>query len=211
VASLLDLRSGEAGAFRRSPNAQLLLTRRLGQVVLTHDRIQDLFGQYVSPGEYFSILSKRTSSDIPFSFFTYYHPFLPFLDPGRSPDYYYEKSPLRFWIIISVAARRQDTQLLTSLAGPLSELLWKTIADVPQNYIIVKALCILCTWPLPIGSTSSDPTFMLAGLMIQIAMQIGLHRPSHTGDFSKFKEELLEEELTDRIRTWAACNGVAQR
>ena len=52
---------------------------------------------------------------------------------------------------------------------------------------------------------------MLAGLMMQIAMQIGLHRPSHSQDFTKFKVELMEEELRDRVRTWAACNAVAQR
>lgn len=145
------------------------------------------------------------------SFFTFYHPFIPFLDPTKNPDEYYQSSPLLFWTIISVATRRYDPSLLTSLAVPLSEMLWKTIAEVPQNYIVVKALCILCTWPLPISSTSSDPTFMLSGLMMQIAMQIGLHRPSHAQDFSKFKVELREEELRDRVRTWATCNAVAQR
>ena len=145
------------------------------------------------------------------SFFTFYHPFVPFLDPARTPDEYYQSSPLLFWVIVSVATRRYDPSLLASLAGPLSELLWKTLAEVPQNYIVVKALCILCTWPLPISSTSSDPTFMLAGLMMQIAMQIGLHRPSHAQDFSKFKVELREEELRDRVRTWATCNAVTQR
>ena len=113
--------------------------------------------------------------------------------------------------MISVATRRYDPSTLSSLATPLSELLWKTLAEVPQSYIVVKALCILCTWPLPISSTSSDPTFMLSGLMMQIAMQIGLHRPSHAQDFSKFKVELREEELRDRVRTWATCNAVAQR
>ncbi|KAL2058069.1 hypothetical protein ABVK25_001687 [Lepraria finkii] len=190
VASLMDLRSGrEGGTFMRSPNAQLLRTRQLGEVFLTHDRVQDLFQQ----------------------FFTFYHPFLPFLDPSQPPDYYYNTNLLRFWVIISVAARRTDPELLTSLTAPLTELLWKTLADVPQNYIVVKALCLLCTWPLPISSTSSDPTLMLAALMMQVAMQVGLHRPSHTQDFTKFKVELLDEELKDRIRTWAACNGVAQR
>lgn len=145
------------------------------------------------------------------SYFSCYHPFLPFLDPDKSPDYYYDISPLRFWIIISVAARRTYPSVLYRLVGPISELLWKTLAEVPQNYIVVKALCILCTWPLPIYSTSSDPTFMLSGLMMQIAMQLGLHRPSHTQDFTKFKVELLDEELRDRVRTWAACNGTAQR
>ncbi|KAL9115670.1 MAG: hypothetical protein Q9227_000038 [Pyrenula ochraceoflavens] len=40
---------------------------------------------------------------------------------------------------------------------------------------------------------------------------MGLHRPSHSQDFSKFRVELREGELKDRVRTWAVCNIVAQR
>jgi hypothetical protein len=147
------------------------------------------------------------------SFFTYYHPFLPFLDREQSPEEYYTVSPLLFWTIISVGARRYqpDPNLLNSLAGPVTRLVWSTLADVPQSYHVVKALCLLCSWPFPTSSTSTDPTFMLCGLMIQIAMQLGLHRPSHTQDFSKYRVELVEEELRDKVRTWATCNIVAQR
>lgn len=42
-------------------------------------------------------------------------------------------------------------------------------------------------------------------------MQLGLHRPSHSQDFSKFRVELIEEELRDKVQTWAICNIVAQR
>lgn len=52
---------------------------------------------------------------------------------------------------------------------------------------------------------------MLCGMMVQVAMQLGLHRPSHTQDFSKFRVELIEDELRDKVRTWAICNIVAQR
>jgi len=146
-------------------------------------------------------------------FFLFYHPFLPFLDRERSPDDYYHTSPLLFWTIISVGARRYqgDSHLLNSLAGPVSRLVWSTLADIPQSYHVVKALCLLCTWPFPTSSTSTDPTFMLCGMMMQVAMQLGLHRPSHTQDFSKFRVELIEEELRDKVRTWAICNIVAQR
>lgn len=48
-------------------------------------------------------------------------------------------------------------------------------------------------------------------MMMQVAMQLGLHRPSHTQDFSKFRVELIEEELRDKVRTWAITNIVAQR
>lgn len=138
---------------------------------------------------------------------------MPLLEPAKTPDSYYDSSPLLFWIIISVAARHYspDPSLLPSLSTPISHLLWANLADVPQSYIVVKALCILCTWPLPISSTSKDPTFMLHGLMMQIAMQIGLHRPSHAQDFARFKVEFREEELKDRVKTWVACNMVSQR
>lgn len=147
------------------------------------------------------------------SYFSCYHPFLPILESTQTPDEYHASSKLLFWVIISVAARRYNTRptLLGELGPQLTKLLWEQIAEVPQTYLIVKALCVLCTWPLPISSTSSDPTFMLSGLNMHIAMQIGLHRPSHVQDFQKFKADLMEEELRDRVRTWASCNAVAQR
>lgn len=130
-----------------------------------------------------------------------------------TPDAYYDASPLLFWVIVSVAARHYtpDLNLLPLLGPPISHLLWATLADVPQSYIVVKALCILCTWPIPVSSTSKDPTFMFVGLMMQVAMQIGLHRPSHAQDFARFKIELREEEMKDRVKTWVACNMVSQR
>ena len=209
VASLLDLRSGgEGGSYLRSSNGTVIPSRRIESVVLVMDSVRQLFHQYALPQISENLMLKR-----PCRFFTYYHPFLPLLDPKKSPDDYYTASPLLFWVVIATAARRYeaDLTLLNALSGPLSRLLWATLQSVPQNYFVVKALCILCTWPMPISSTTIDPTFMLSGLMMQIALQIGLHRPSHAQDFTKFKVELREEELKDRVRTWASCNAVAQR
>ncbi|PYI01979.1 hypothetical protein BO78DRAFT_400916 [Aspergillus sclerotiicarbonarius CBS 121057] len=189
VASLLDLRSGfDGSSYMRNGNHHF---KRIEDVAVVPERVTELFNL----------------------FFTFYHPFLPFLDREQTPDEYYNASPLLFWTIISVGARRfqADTHLLNSLSGPVSRLVWSTLADIPQSYHVVKALCLLCTWPFPTSSTSTDPTFMLCGMMIQVAMQLGLHRPSHTQDFSKFRVELIEEELRDKVRTWAVCNIVAQR
>lgn len=146
-------------------------------------------------------------------FFTFYHPFCPFLNPERSPDHYETTSPLLFWLIISVGARNYTTEptLYNSLAGPVMRLVWSTVSEVPQSFHVVKALILLCTWPFPTSSTTTDPTFILCGVMMQIAMQIGLHRPSHAQDFSKFQIELRDADLKDRVRTWAVCNIVAQR
>lgn len=44
VAAMMELRAGhDGGSFIRNPNAQLRLTRQLGNVILTQERIQDLF------------------------------------------------------------------------------------------------------------------------------------------------------------------------
>ncbi|KIW30728.1 hypothetical protein, variant [Cladophialophora immunda] len=182
AAGLLDLRGGGSGR---------PIFKRLEEVSLTIDRAQELFQR----------------------FFTFHHPFLPFLNPDRTPDEYYARSPLLFWTIISVGARHYtpEPDLYGSLTGPVMRLVWSTVAEVPQNYHIVKALILLCAWPLPTSSTSTDPTFMLCGMMMQIALQIGLHRPTHAQDFSKFRVELREVELQDRVVVWSVCNIVAQR
>ncbi|ORY06882.1 hypothetical protein BCR34DRAFT_489775 [Clohesyomyces aquaticus] len=182
--SLLDLRSG-------SPMFHTLREEKGDrEVKLGPTQVADLFGD----------------------FFQHYHPFLPFLDPTRSPDDVCNKdSKLLFWAIISVAARHYeaDPGLLDLLKRPLTELIWKEIRETP-NHHVVKALCLLCTWPLPARTTVKDPTFMLSGVMMQIAMQIGLHRPTHPQDFARTKVRVRPEDINDRLRTWAVCNIVAQ-
>lgn len=61
------------------------------------------------------------------------------------------------------------------------------------------------------SSSSVDPTFMLSGTMMSLAMQVGLHRPSQAQDFSKFTAKTPPEEVQDRVATWYACKIVAQR
>ncbi|CAI4219262.1 unnamed protein product [Parascedosporium putredinis] len=183
VSSLLHLKRGGSYSVPR-------ITHELENVRLTEDAVNQLFAE----------------------FFAFYHPFIPFLNPQQTPDQYYQQHTLLFWAIIAVAARRYqpDPTLLTSLATPLTHLLWTTIGDVPTSYFVVKALCLLCTWPLPTSTTSSDPTHILCGVMMKTATMIGLHRPNHIQDFSRVSVELNREQLQDRISTWAVCNIVAQ-
>lgn len=184
VSSLLHLKQGGGGF--TLPR----YTRELDSVRLTDESINHLFAQ----------------------FFQYHHPFLPFLDPVQTPDQYFDQSPLLFWTIIAVASRRYtaDPGLLSSLSTPLTTLLWRTVADIPNNYFVVKALCLLCAWPFPTSTTSMDPTHILVGLMMKTATGIGLHRPNHTQDFSRVSVELNREQVHDRVTTWAVCNIVSQ-
>lgn len=183
VSSLLHLKRGGSYSLPR-------VTHELDTVRLTDDSVNQLFSE----------------------FFTFYHPFLPFLNPAQPPDQYHSQHPLLFWSIIAVAARRfrPNPTLLTNLAGPLTHLLWNTIGEVPTSYFVVKAICLLCNWPLPTSTTSSDPTHILCGVMMKAATMIGLHRPNHSQDFSRVSVELNREQLHDRITTWAVCNIVAQ-
>ena len=191
--SLLELRhsaTAAAAAVEPALSAEQPHSRKLQKVILNAEQIDELFKQY----------------------WEHYHPFIPILDSAKSSDYFFQCSELLFWTIIAVAARRyeEDPTLLTGLSAPLTNLVWTTVADVPQNYHVVKALSLLCTWPLPTKTSSKDPTFMFAGLMMQIALQTGLHRPSHVQEYSRVRLDLREEDILDRLRTWAGCNIVSQ-
>ena len=190
--SLLDLSQG----FRELPPTNYpsitpgTSTRTLGNVSLSEQEVSELFS----------------------IFFNSYHQFLPILSPETPSHEFYKQHPLLHWTVLAIASRRYDAKpsLLIQLQQPLEGLLWTTLSGVPQTYHVVKALALLCTWPLPNSSTSGEPTMMLAGAMFQLAMQYGLHRPSHAQDFSRFRIELREEEVTDRLHTWATVNIVAQ-
>lgn len=190
--SLLDLSQGYREMAPTSypsitPGTTMLT---LGNVTLTEAQITELY---------------RT-------FFDCYHIFLPVLNPSLPHKAYYEEHPLLHWTIITIAARRWEAKpgLFMELQRPLEEILWNTLAQIPQSYHVCKALALLCTWPLPTSSTSQEPTMMLCGAMFQLAMQYGLHRPSHAQDFSRFRIDLREEDIADRLNTWATVNVVAQ-
>ena len=143
-------------------------------------------------------------------YFQRYHSFLPLLEETNW-KYYYELSRLLFWTVIIIATRRRQGSLFERLINPYTGLLWSTISKVSQNYHDAKALCLLCTWPLPVNSTSKDPTYMLSGIMMKLAMQTGLHRPTAPKDFSKIPVHVRQEDIRDRLRTWIACNVVSQQ
>ena len=195
--SLLDLSQG----YRELPPSSMpsitpgTTIMTLGGTTITEEHLKQLFDIY----------------------FQHYHPSLPVLSPDLMMkemrlDAYYNLHPLIHWTVIATAARRFDARpgLLVEIQGPLTDMLWTTLSQVPQTYHVCKALALLCSWPLPNSSTSQEPTMMLAGVMFQLAMQYGLHRPSHAQDFSRFRIDLREEDIADRLNTWASVNVVAQ-
>jgi hypothetical protein len=146
------------------------------------------------------------------SFFEFYHPFLPLVSPEQSPDKVYEGSPLLFWIIVSVASRRHNQRgLLGILSAPVTSLLWSTISKPPLSLAAIQALCLLCMWPFPEFHIHSDTSSVISCIAMNSAIHMGLHRPSHTHEYVNFKNFDKSPSLPgDKIKTWAACNIVAQ-
>lgn len=62
-----------------------------------------------------------------------------------------------------------------------------------------------------VTSSTADVSYMWTGTMMQISIQMGLNRPMNPQDFTKFRIKLNDKEIAERVRTWAACNIVAQR
>ncbi|KIW95441.1 uncharacterized protein Z519_04025 [Cladophialophora bantiana CBS 173.52] len=157
-------------------------------------------------------LSKEVINELFRIYFSHYHAYLPFLDPGISPTQYYDSSTLLFWSIISVASRRyqSDPTLLTRLARAVTDLLWKSLQTEPHSLGVIQSLVLLCTWPFPTSSSTTDPTYTLSGMIIQLSIQMGLHRPRSPLDFTKFRVNLSPHDVEDRRRTWIASNIVTQ-
>lgn len=85
------------------------------------------------------------------------------------------------------------------------------MAQNPRSYHIVKALCLLCTWSMPVNTSSDDTLHLMSGIMTQLAIQAGLHQPKHARDFAKLATIPTESVLRDRHLTWVFCNIVAQK
>ncbi|CAK42661.1 hypothetical protein M747DRAFT_313759 [Aspergillus niger ATCC 13496] len=145
-------------------------------------------------------------------FFTHYHPYVPLLDPTISPDQYYARSAVLFWSIILLASRRytEEPGLFVSLTAPVKKLIWDTIANPPHTWHVVQAIILVCLWPFPTSSLSSDITSILLSTAQTISLRIGLHRPEAIQDFSRTKRRLMPDEMAEVARTWATCYITAQ-
>lgn len=75
----------------------------------------------------------------------------------------------------------------------------------------IKGLLIILTWPLPKAAGSYDTTYSISGSVIHMAMQIGLHIPTSSQDFSKVRVNLTETQIVRRAELWGYCIITYQR
>ncbi|KAJ6129286.1 hypothetical protein N7512_002066 [Penicillium capsulatum] len=204
-------------AERSVPNLPISVTPQPTQPVRSGERPALLSQEFPSLNVPVSTSAERCLGSLHFSpakidtlfhlFFNRYHVYFPFLQPAVSPDDYFNRSSLLFWVIVYTAARQypDDPGLMAALTGPLKGLLWETISNPPHTWYIVQAISLLCMWPFPTSSLSTDITAMLVNISQTIAMQLGLHQPEAIQDFSRIKRKLNNTETSEVIRTWAAC------
>jgi transcriptional regulatory protein LEU3 len=138
-------------------------------------------------------------------YFKDYHSMLPILDPSITPNTYYQHAPFLFWVVISIGSRRYTRQptLIQALAQPVTQLALKSIIVRSRPIERVKALILLLTWPIPSGPFYRDPSFLLGGTLLHMAMQCGLHAPNFSQDFSKTYLKLPEMEHVRIAEMWA--------
>ncbi|GAO50524.1 hypothetical protein SAICODRAFT_70036 [Saitoella complicata NRRL Y-17804] len=148
------------------------------------------------------------------TFFTFYHPFLPFLDPSFSADAYYALSQPLFWAIIAVAAQRDQTtpSIITSIAPHVVNLAWNTcMSPSPPTCANIQALLLLNLWPYWPYRPWKEHAYLFANVAINCAIRIGLHRPGNPGDFRRMGNEVIGgADFGERLRTWVACNIVGE-
>lgn len=138
---------------------------------------------------------------------------MPILDPETSPNGYYNQSPFLFWTIITVGARKyqNDPTLLGAVAPRLIKRYMMPLQSGIGSIQIVEGLLLTSTWPLPCNSLSKDASFALSGLIMHLAMRLGLHIPAYSQDFSRTKLELDDTEIQKRARLWGYCVFTCQR
>ncbi|KUJ07834.1 uncharacterized protein LY89DRAFT_789497 [Mollisia scopiformis] len=157
-------------------------------------------------------LTGQTIDELFEIFFEHYHPALPFLNPAKSPDDYYDSGTILFWVIISIASRRytNDMLLFPVLCEWIPKLIWESISSPPYTIPMVQAIILACTWPFPMPSMWNDTIVTLSSIAVSTAMQLGLHRPLNATDFLRKKATADENDSQTRAFTWAAANIVSQ-
>ncbi|KIW57122.1 hypothetical protein, variant [Exophiala xenobiotica] len=146
-------------------------------------------------------------------YFTHYSQHLPVLDPNISPNGYYDQSPLLFWAIIGVGVRRYTANptLLGSLAERIVHLASPLLHPTPAVIPAIQGLLLLSSFPFPTDSTSKDTSYTLSGMAINLALQIGLHVPTFSQDYSRSKMTLTQEDIQRRVQLWFHCIIVHQK
>lgn len=157
-------------------------------------------------------MANETDHSLP-SYFNNYAWMLPVLNTKPDPDLCYTSSPILFWAIIMVGSRRylKNPTLLAAISPRVRDLALASLGAGQPSLPSIKGALIVLTWPGPVDSKSIDTSFRLAGLLVHAAMQVGLHMPTASQDFSRIPIKTTDQDIRKRSQIWAYCVLVYHR
>ena len=128
-----------------------------------------------------------------------------------TPNDCHSQSPLLFWTIVTIGSRKypDDPTVLSLLAPRLLEIVRKAVfsRDLPT----IQAFLLLCVWPLPVDTLDKDISPVLIGVVLQLAINAGLHLHGNGQDFSRTTLNPDSDDVTRRSKLWMSCLIVFQR
>jgi len=134
-------------------------------------------------------------------FFERINPFFSLLDPELhgDPQSVMWTSPFLFTVICAVASRyhRSRPNLYRIAHEFAQEAAAKSLIDDSKSVDVCQALLILGVYPLPKKKWVEDRSWLLMGVAIRMAIELGLDQPPPTS--------CSEREKLNRTRTWLTC------
>ncbi|KXT09834.1 hypothetical protein AC579_9300 [Pseudocercospora musae] len=139
--------------------------------------------------------------------------YVPIMENMPSPNDCYTRSPLLFWTIVAIGARKylNNPTLIVQLGPRISNLSKTAIARLEPVLLTVQALVLQCAWPMPFRTLCNDVTPVAAGLVLQLATTVGLHIQGSGQEFVRSKLSTHRDRMLERGRLWACCSLVCQR
>jgi len=148
--------------------------------------------------------------NIEISFSRTFRPQYPILD-SLSIKELYRSETLLFWTIVVIVNSRvpepHAADLFRQLHDPYVRYLNGNILVAPPPLHNVKALLLLCQWPLPVEQQIRDPSWLYSGLAIQASRTMSLGR--HDIIPSLQNQGLNSNIIKTRMNTWLGCFYIA--
>ena len=126
-------------------------------------------------------------------------------ETNLTPNDCYARSPLLFWTIVATGCRKyvDDPTIHSLLIPQLLDLVRSSVFS--RDLSTIQAFLLLCVWPIPVDTLDYDISPVLIGVLLQLAVNIGLHL---RGDGQDFSRTTLDHDSTEEIRRskiWMTC------
>lgn len=126
---------------------------------------------------------------------------------------YLTLSRFLFWAIIAVGSRHyaKDPTIICRLAPTVMKMGLESSLSVQSLTETIQGLLLICYWPFPMDTIYKDPSIMFSGIIMQLAVQNGLHTTGKRLDFARAPSGLNDDDESFRARLWVYCKAVCDK